>query len=383
MNDTRLDERPEQEIAGHQSRAADAALVVLAILASVVAIWLAREVLVPLALALVAATLLRPAVGQLERRRVPSPAAAAIVVLSTLALLGGIGVALETPVRSMVADLPESVNTARAKLESVTARLRAITGGAARPSPNQKAPSPTADAQHGAPAPLGGIAGQAPGSPAPGAGGAQSAMRSAFGATTALLTEIVEEVLLVFFLLAAGKRWMEKLGRITAAPNRERLWPSIAAEMHDVVARYLLVTLFINIGQAIVIGLALWALDVPTPLVWGALTFIAEFVPYLGGFVMIALLTATGLTTNQSVAHALLAPGAYLVVTTLQNNLVSPVAYGRGLRLNPTMILLGVMFWWMVWGVAGAFLAVPILASLRVLGSRIPTLRPMAVMLEE
>jgi predicted PurR-regulated permease PerM len=382
MSDARLDERPDQESAGHDARAAAAAVVVLAVLASIVAIWLAREVLVPLALALVAATLLRPVAGQLERRRIPSPAAAAIVVLSTLALLGGMGMTLEAPVRSMVADLPESVNTARAKLESVSARLSAITSGTPTPS-RRGAASRSADTLHGAPAPAGSSGVQAPNSATSGAGGAQSAMRSAFGATTALLTEIVEEVLLVFFLLAAGKRWMEKLGRITAAPNRERLWPSIAAEMHDVVARYLLVTLFINIGQALVIGLALWALGVPTPLLWGALTFIAEFVPYLGGFVMIALLTATGLATSQSVAHALLAPGAYLVVTTLQNNLVSPVAYGRGLRLNPTMILLGVMFWWMVWGVAGAFLAVPILASLRVLGSRIPTLRPMAVMLEE
>jgi predicted PurR-regulated permease PerM len=382
MSETRMHERPNHETARRRGRATEAAVVVLAVLACVGALWLAREVLVPLALALVVASLLRPVAGLLERQRVSSPVAAAVVVLSTLAVLGGAGVTLEAPVRSIVADLPESVNTARAKLEAVSARLRALSSGASRPSSSQGASS-RSGALPGASAPLGGGTLQTPGSSASPAGGAQSAMRSAFGATTALLTEIVEEVLLVFFLLAAGKRWMEKLGRVTAAPNRERLWPSIAAEMHYVVARYLLVTLLINIGQAIVIGLALWGLGVPTPLVWGVLTFVAEFVPYLGGFVMIALLTATGLATNQSVAHALLAPGAYLVVTTLQNNLVSPIAYGRGLRLNPTMILLGVMFWWMVWGVAGAFLAVPILASLRVLGSRIPTLRPMAVMLEE
>jgi predicted PurR-regulated permease PerM len=349
-------------------------------------------------------------VKRLERWHLPSAAAAAIVVLALLALLVALGAAFEGPVRSMASDLPKSVNAARGKLDALSARLRSFTSSASRQTAGQGAQSaqggqaaPGAARANAAPsgaqpggassqsgaansspsAPPAGSAGSSPSSGGINASGAQGALRSAFGITTALLAEIVEEVLLVFFLLAAGRSWMEKLGRITSSPQRERVWPSIAGEMHDVVARYLLVTLLINAVQAAVIGLALWALGVPTPLLWGALTFVAEFVPYLGGIVMIALLTAAGLATNQGVGHALLAPATYLVVTTLQNNLVSPVAYGRGLRLNPTVILLGVMFWWMVWGVAGAFLAVPILASLRVLGSRIPSLEPMAIVLEE
>ena len=408
MSQASIPDASEASAAARESgrlRGAEAAVIVLAVLGAIGAIWIAREVLVPLALAIVLASVLRPVVKRLERWHLPSALAAAIVVLASLAVIGGIGAALEGPVRSMAADLPKSVATARTKLDAISARVRTMTSGGAGRAPAQRAPEATgatppsrasatprssATPQPGATATSSSTGATSPqsdaqsGSSSPGTGsGPASALRSAFGITTALLAEIVEEVLLVFFLLAAGRKWMEKLGRITAAPNRERLWPSIAGEMHDVVARYLLVTVIINLAQATVIGLALWALGTPTPLLWGALTFVAEFVPYLGGIVMIALLTAAGLATNQGVAHALLAPAAYLVVTTLQNNLVSPIAYGRGLRLNPTMILLGVMFWWMVWGVAGAFLAVPILASLRVLGSRIPVLRPMAVLLEE
>jgi len=342
---------------------------------------------VPLALAMVFATVLRPLVKRLEQWGLPSAAAAAIVVVAVLALLAGVGMGFESPVRSMATELPKNVTTARAKLESLSTRVRSIMGGGARQGASaggsgSASASNASDTTSRSGAST--TATPSAGSSAPGSGsGPTSALRSAFGVTTALLAEIVEEVLLVFFMLAAGRKWMEKLGRITSAPNRERLWPSIAGEMHDVVARYLLVTLLINIGQAIVIGLALWAIGTPTPLLWGALTFVAEWVPYLGGIVMIALLTAVGLAGSQGVTHALLAPAIYLLVTTLQNNLVSPLAYGRGLRLNPTMILLGVMFWWMVWGVAGAFLAVPILASLRVLGSRIPALEAMGIILEE
>ena len=194
---------------------------------------------------------------------------------------------------------------------------------------------------------------------------------------------MVEEILLVFFLLAAGRAWTEKLARMANSSAARQRWPDIAGEMRDVVARYLLVNLLINLGQAIVIGLAAWAVGMPTPALWGALTFIAEWVPYLGGLTMIALLLIAGLAGSQGVAHALVMPAIYLVVTTLQNNLVSPIAYGRGLRLNPTAILVAVMLFYFMWGVAGAFLAVPIAAALRVLASRVTQLEPLSIALAE
>jgi predicted PurR-regulated permease PerM len=345
-------------------------VVILAALAVIVALWIGRELFVPLSLALVVATVLRPLVKRMERLRLPAPAAAAAVVLITLGLLIGLGFVLESPVRTMAADAPASIAKARAKLNAMGSRLSRLTAGTTTASvtPRQGAVLQDSTAAR---------SGGAPSGPPP------DAMRSVFTITAALLTEIVEEVLLVFFLLAAGNAWMTKLARMTRSPHRRALWPEIAGEMHDVVSRYLLVTLLINIGQAIIIGLATWAVGLPSPFLWAALTFVAEFVPYLGGIVMIGLLLVTGLAGDEGFVRALLAPGIYLIITTLQNNLVSPVAYGRGLRLNPTMILLSVMFFWMIWGVAGAFLAVPILASLRVIGSRVPRLHPIAVLLEE
>jgi predicted PurR-regulated permease PerM len=156
-----------------------------------------------------------------------------------------------------------------------------------------------------------------------------------------------------------------------------------AAETSIIVVATLAVLGVLWIGREVFIPFAVWAIGLPSPLLWGVLTFIAEFIPYLGGLTMVALLLLTGLAEDKGLAHALLGPGAYLVVTTLQNNLVSPGAYGRGLRINPTAILLGVMLCWMIRGVAGAFLSVPILASLRVLGSRLPSLTPLCVLLGE
>lgn len=89
-----------------------------------------------------------------------------------------------------------------------------------------------------------------------------------------------------------------------------------------------------------------------------------------------SLLTVVGLTTFTSVGHILVAPAAYLAISTLQNNVVSPLVYGRRLRLNPVAVLVAVMFWWTLWGVAGAFLAVPIIAAVSVVSRHVSQLQP-------
>jgi predicted PurR-regulated permease PerM len=136
-------------------------------------------------------------------------------------------------------------------------------------------------------------------------------------------------------------------------------------------------TALINLGQAAAVGAALWLIGMPDPVLWGALTFVLEFIPYLGGTIMIGLLAVVAFTTFDSLGGVLAAPGSYLAITTLQNNLISPFIYGRRLKLNPVAVFVGVLFWWSLWGVAGAFLAVPVIATAKVLGDHVPQLRPL------
>jgi predicted PurR-regulated permease PerM len=92
---------------------------------------------------------------------------------------------------------------------------------------------------------------------------------------------------------------------------------------------------------------------------------------------MVGLLAIVAFTTFEGLGHALAVPGSYLAITTLQNNLVSPLVYGQRLRLNPVAVFIGVLFWWTLWGVPGAFLAVPVIATAKVLGDHLPRLRPL------
>lgn len=370
---TGTDIRDTQPTAGPHGRrtAGETSIVILAIVVATIALWLGRDVFAPLALAIVLACALQPLVRRLEGRRVPTVASATIVVLASLAVLLLLGMLLERPVRDMTTDAPQSIAKARAKIEAITAKVRGMSGAPA-PIPATR-PDSVGAGKKSTPAPS---------APPSNAGPPPGTLSRVFDISTSLIAETVEVILLVLFMLAAGRNWMAKLAHMARTPRQKRVWPEIAGEMHDVVSRYLFVTLLINLGQAVVIALVTSAVGLPAPLLWGVLTFVAEWVPYLGGFTMIALLLIVGLA-SQSFAHALIAPIIYLTVTTLQNNLVSPVAYGKGLRLNPTAILVAVMLWYLVWGTLGAFLAVPILASLRVLGSRVKPLEPLAILLED
>jgi predicted PurR-regulated permease PerM len=208
-------------------------------------------------------------------------------------------------------------------------------------------------------------------------------MTRAFGITASALFALVEILLLAFFVLGAGDLWKKKLRESIRADEKRRVVLDTVGEIRHVVLRYLVVNVIINAGQAVVVWLVVWALGYPSPILWGILTFIAEFVPFFGGAAMVALLLLTGISQARGVGHAVLAPAAYLVITTLQNNLVSPVAYGRGLKLNPTAILVGVIFWGAVWGIAGVFLAVPLLAAMRIIAERSDEYRPLAVFLAD
>jgi predicted PurR-regulated permease PerM len=193
----------------------------------------------------------------------------------------------------------------------------------------------------------------------------------------------VEVVLLTFLLLASGDSFLTKLVHVLPVRREKREAVEVAHEAEEAVSRYLIATAFINVGQGVLVGGSMALLHLPNPVLWGFLTFFLEFIPYLGGASMIILLTLVGLATFDRVGQALLPPAVYLTITTLQNNLVSPVAYGRRLRLNPVAVFVGVLFWYYLWGVPGAFLAVPIIASLKILGDHLDGMSPLAEFLGE
>jgi predicted PurR-regulated permease PerM len=351
---------------GRSERLRTVCLVILTTIAVIAALYFGSQFFVPLALALLLNTLLRPVVRWLEHW-LPTPVGAAIVVLLLLAIIVGGTVALADPVQKWARAAPASLKAAQDKI----AKLRRSVQGVSKAA--QELVQPGAQAP-GQPAPV---------SPAPLTPALTSLVGRLFGTTTAILGGIAEVLLLLYLLLASGDLFLRKLVHVLPLTGEKRAAVEVVSEVESAVSRYIATAFLIYLCQGIVVGLVMWLLGMPSPALWGGLTVVLEFIPYIGALIMIGLLTIVAIGHFEGIGRVLMVPGAYFLISTLQANLVSPVTYGRRLRLNPVAVLVGVLFWWVIWGVPGAFLAVPFLASLKILADHVEGMRPVAEFLGE
>jgi predicted PurR-regulated permease PerM len=107
----------------------------------------------------------------------------------------------------------------------------------------------------------------------------------------------------------------------------------------------------------------------PNPLLWGAVAGVLNFIPYVGSLTTLVLLTVVAFVTFSSAGHAALVTASYLVIATIEGQLVQPLVVGRRLDLNPIMVFLALWFAGWFWGVAGIVMAVPALVSLKVVAA--------------
>ena len=339
---------------------------ILTTLAVIGALYVGRAFFIPIALALLLDALLRPLVRGLERLHVSTVVGATLVSLGLLGALVVGGALLVNPVRAWVSQLPASFEAAGRKLAPARQSLEQVSHATQALGEPSSAPS---------------------GTPAPPAAPAQPAVPpflvQLFGTTAALVAGLAAVLLLLYLLLAAGDLFLRKLVEVLPLFRDKRTAVAVTEQVQQAVTQYIVTTLMINTGQGVMVGLALWGLGMNSPWLWGGLTVLLEFIPYLGATGMIILLSAAAFSQFDSLGHILLVPGTYLVITTLQNNLISPLVYGQRLKLNPVAVLVGVLFWWLLWGVAGAFLAVPFFATLKILADHIESLTPLATFLGE
>lgn len=325
-------------------------LMILATVAAAAALYVGRPFFAPVVLALLFTALLRPIVKGFSRIRVPAPASATLIVLSVLGLAGAGVFLLAQPVQDWVSHAPETFAAAQTKLEKLRRPVKKVTqavekvqqevSGNAEPAPKQ-APASSA-------------------SPAP------AFLARVFGTTASFLSSALQVLIIVFLLLATGDLFHRKASALMRRPARGTRQAALE-DAESVVRHYLVVTAIINAGQGVAVGLVMNRIGLPNPLFWGLMTFAFEFLPYLGGVFLMALLAISAFANFDSLGQVLLAPGAYLAISTIQNNAISPFAYGNRLKLNPVVILLATLLGWFLWGVTGAFVAIPLLAATKVI----------------
>ncbi len=340
--------------AAEAPRARSIEATILTALALLYSLYLAREFLIPIAFALLLNFLLSPLVRRLLRWRINPPVSAALVVVLLIGAVAEGIYQLSGPAQRWAVTAPQSFSRAEHKLRTIIRPVQQVTKNVERAADavsSQNGASPNVVVQAG-----------------------PSVSSRLFGTTQRIAAGLLEIFILLYFLLAGGDLFLQKLIKVLPHFSDKVKAVEIARATEAAVSAYLSTAFLVNIVEGAVVAGVLWLLGMPNVLLWGTLVFCFEFVPYLGAFSAVIVFTVAGLSTFDEVPRALLIPGSFLAINLLQANLLTPMLLGHRLTLNPVAIFVGLSFFFWIWGVPGAFLAVPLLASFKIFCDHIESL---------
>jgi predicted PurR-regulated permease PerM len=315
-----------------------------------------RDLFLPLLLAFLLTFLLNPLLRMLKRAHISEAVGAALLLI---VLVGGLGLglySLVTPATEWIAKAPESITRIQGKLRSLRLPMEQM--------------SRTADQVERT---IAGDSGTAPVSAVKSPAWIKQAL---FGGTTAFVSEAIVVIVLLYFLLASGDLFLRKLIKVLPTFKDKKRAVEIAREIESNVSTYLFTVTLINMGVGAAVGLGVWLLKMPNPVLWGVLACVLTYIPYLGAVVGIGILSLASLLVFDNLGHALAVPGVYAVVSFVEGNFITPLVLGRRLTLNPVVIFVGLLFWFFLWGIPGALLAVPTLAIFKIVCDHVDTLAP-------
>ncbi len=342
----------------------------LAILGLIAAVVLGRTFIMPVFLAFLLALTFSPIRRFLQRRRVPPPVSALLFVFALVVGIGALAFVLSGPIQQYVADRATIAADVERKLRGVSEVIEKVAeasdevqevaeggqSGAETAAPSDEAPQE--------------VVVQGP-----------SVLSRTLATAPSVMGQIIFTLVLFFFLTASGDMFHEKLVQTAPTFKDKKRAIQISYDIERKLSRYFLTITAINAGLGVAVGLALWGLGMPNPLLFGVLAFALNYIPFLGAIAGVLLAFFIGVISFDTVSSALLVAGVYLGLTTIEGQLITPYAVGRSLKLNPVLVFVAVAFWGWAWSVIGMFIAVPALIVLRVFSDKIPALEGLGIFL--
>jgi predicted PurR-regulated permease PerM len=343
-------------------------------------LYFGKEVLVPVTLALLLAFLLEPLVALLRRLRlgrIPSVLLGVVVALGIVLAIGGV---IGTQIAELTGDLPRYAATVEKKVNAVRSytvgRLSHIADSI---GPHSKRPEPGEAAQGAAPA--------APGQPAPTPVVAQQPSSSPLQIAERYLTPILSPLatfgivfVVAVFALLQREDLRDRLIRLVGSDDLH----GTTVAMDDGARRlstYFITQLSINTAFGLVIGLGLLFIGVPNPVLWGILSALLRFVPYVGSLLSAFLPMALAAAVEPGWSMVIWTASLYVVVEGLTGQVIEPMVYGHSTGLSPFSVVVAAIFWSWVWGPVGLILSTPLTLCLVVMGRHVKRLEFLDVML--
>jgi predicted PurR-regulated permease PerM len=374
--------RNSEELIALLSAVATAILAVIII----TTLYFGREIIIPIALAILLSFVLAPLVGLLQRMRVPRGLAVVSVVIIAFAFIFAMGSLLASQLTQLAGDLPRYQSTITEKIQS----FRSTTAGRGTlerasgmlkdlskelDKPKDAAPGLGAGANHKATAPLTPVPVEVR-QPDP---GALESLQSLISPLLHPLATTGIIIIFVIFILLQREDLRNRLIRLAGSHDLQRT----TAALDDAAARLsrlFLIQLLLNGTFGIIIGLGLWLIGVPSATLWGILAAVLRFVPYIGAAIAAAFPLVLAIAVDPTWSMLLWTLALFLIVEPTVGHVIEPMVYGHSTGLSPVAVVVSATFWTALWGPIGLVLATPLTVCMVVIGRHVERLEFLDVM---
>lgn len=339
------------------SNASQLAIVAMGAFVLLVALKLGEVVLAPVFLAITVGLMFGPVADILDKRGVPDGVSAGVVVLLFLALIAVSGMLFAGPVSDLIRRIPVIWEAFRTELANWKEPLSAV--GSLQEQVKQVLGTDTSTVTVTVED--------------------SSAVQNVALTAPGMLAGILIFLASLYFFMAT--RDQIRIFVLSLCVTRRMRWRTahVFRDVEDKVSKFLLTVSAINIGMGIAVAVLMAIIGMPTPVLWGALAAVLNFIPFVGQALMVVILFAVGLGTLNGLEGALLPVGLYLALNFVEGNFVTPHLLGRTMMINPFLILFAITYWLWSWGPIGGFIAVPSLLVLSSIATHILPMRPLVV----
>jgi predicted PurR-regulated permease PerM/methylmalonyl-CoA mutase cobalamin-binding subunit len=351
--------------------------ILLAMVIVVASLRYAQDVLIPLALATLMTFLLAPLVARLQRLGIPRTIGTVAAVTVAFLLIGGVIYMVVHQATDLAGELPTYRRQLRANIEDLGVAVRGVGSGTTKAVEQL-----TEEISRAAPAPKQ-AAGRVPKvqvvEPPP---NAFEAIRTLFGPFLGPLGTAVVVVVFVIFMLLRLPDLRDRLIRLLGQRNLRATTEALDDAARR-VSRYLLMQMVINGVQGVLVTVGLTLIGLPNAALFGALTLVLRFIPYVGPWVAAAMPILLAVAVFDSWTIVAMTIALFIVLETISNLVLEPWLYGSQTGVSPVALLVAAAFWTWLWGAVGLFLAIPLTVCLVVMGKYIPQLGFLHVLLSD
>ncbi len=343
----------------------------------VATLYFGKEVLVPITLALLLAFVLAPLVALLRRLRLGRVPAVLLAVLAAVGLVLALGSVIGSQIAELTTSLPQYAATVEQKVDNLR---QATIGRLSRLTDKigNHAEAPAANAP---------VSAQAPASPSSAPPPSARAATSPLDLAERYLSPILSPLatfgivfVVAIFALLQQEDLRDRMIRLLGSTDMHHTTVAIDDGGRR-LSRYFLSQLCVNTGFGVVIAAGLFFIGVPSPVLWGILSALLRFVPYVGSFIAVLLPFALAAAVAPGWSMPLWTLGLYAVAEGVTGQIIEPLVYGHNTGLSPFSVIVAAIFWSWLWGPIGLILSTPLTLCLVTLGRHVERLEFLDVLL--